>query len=489
MTGQNNYFTIKWDYNLHGCGECEVHVLSYEQGYDEWVGSKVYGAWMDEPPPYMHYQELVARLGDAGGWLLQSFTPVDGIGWWYPAIWKPAKEQRPGFEHWFHFQAALAERDPENVDEHEVGRVLVPHFRLPFHGESVDPDGNPLVCTCPSIELHGSCRGCRDKTIRMASNYADVADREIRIFGVVRGRQGLVYKDYDERVHVVPHFPITPEYDIIGGVDPGSAGFHMTLGAISPDDRVYICEELYSQRQSTQDRFDLLVKRVQNLLDPKYWRGRTVEIVFFVDTADPEQVLDLNIEAAKYSERTPVVNGIRIVFVFAALEQGLKARLAGFQRVGQMLQPRKHRHTPAVLTQDPNDPNDRMRNRPRPDEGEPLIYFFDNLYCEWQGVDRMYRESRIKWEIMLYSWMDPHRDTTTQRDDANEHSADGAHAMASLRYMIMSRYGLPYEEEDEEIVEGSWNQVASHNFHQALRKKMQQDQETEQSDWMGGGEW
>ena len=482
-TDSSHRFEIEWNQERHGEGSCEVWVLTYEMNPHTWTGAQVFGIWMDEPPPRPHMKEAMARLADSRGWLLSTFTPVDGIGWWYPAIWRPARE---GKNEWFSHRAALAERDPATpADEFEVGRVLVDHMRVPFRGESEDPDGNPLICTCETIEVHGSCRACRDQVIRMARDYPDIADREIRVFGKVRGKQGLVYKQYDEGVHLVPRFELTPEYDIVGGLDPGYHGFHVTFGAISSDNRLYVVEEMFSQGETTQDRFNQIVEKVRGLCTGRRWLGLTITAVFFVDTEDKQLVLELNVEAAKLRDREGKRQdgAVRVHLAFASLDQGLKARKAGFLKVQQMLQPRSHRYTPAPLKRDPAKPDHPMFNRHRPEEGEPLIYFFDDLYCEWQGDDQFHRESRILWEILLYSWLEPVRGTTLKRDDADEHSCDGAHAMASLRYLVMSRYGTD-EQDNDEPAPTDPEEYAAFNFHRHVNRRLAAAREAEEEDWI-----
>ena len=82
--------------------------------------------------------------------------------------------------------------------------------------------------------------------------------------------------------------------------------------------------------------------------------------------------------------------------------------------------------------------------------GEPRIYFLDNLRSEWQGADKYHRESRVLWEIDHYMWRRPNKGTTVNPDDADEYSADGAHAMAAFRYLIMARLGPSHQEKEDE---------------------------------------
>ncbi len=121
-----------------------------------------------------------------------------GIGWWFDRIFKPAQE---GLNNWHAFQFPLATRDIENEEDFEVGESLVPHLT-------------------------------RDQIVEFASEYPDPDERAIRIFGDVRGRQGLVYKQYRHTVHKIPRFDIPPEFEIWGGLDPGFFFFASVIGSL-----------------------------------------------------------------------------------------------------------------------------------------------------------------------------------------------------------------------------------------------------------------
>ena len=434
----DHYVDIAWD-ERWGPGHCRVWVLTYEQRPKTWVGAAVNGCWMDEPPPRAHVHEVMARLRSVRGWLLLTFTPVEGIGWWFESLWKPAKSGKNG---WFFLQAALAERDYDNPNprEYEVGRILVPHFRVPYHG--VDPEsGKP--CTCPTPEEWGSCRACRNEVIEFARDFPDVTDREIRIFGEVKGKQGLIYKMFDEEVHVIPPFTLPLGYSIFAGIDPGYHGFHVTIGAIDGHDNLYIVKEIFSQGETTNVRFHRIVNAIRALRpSPRDWPDGRAMISVAVDTEDPQVILELNERAIESLEVQHKLGEKLIVQLsFAAIDQGLKAVKGGLLRIQQMLSPDPKRQPPRLVQREitPKDAKGEVI-------GEPRIYFFDDLYAEWQGADQYYRQSRILWEIMQYDWKQPSQNPVVKRDEPNKENADGAHAMDSWRYLVMSRFGPTRED-------------------------------------------
>lgn len=395
------------DIRRYDGGKCRIFFLSYDMPRSKWQGAGVDGIWLDEECPEDILGECLARIVTTQGWIMLTFTPVSGVGWWFDRIFKPAQE---GLNGWDAFQFPLATYDEENDADFNVGDTLVPHLT-------------------------------RDQIVEFASEYPDPDERAIRIFGEVRGRQGLVYKQYRHEVHRIPDFLIPPDYEIWGGLDPGYHGFAATIGAIDPSNRVYVCEEYFSQTESTKTRFQALAKRVRGVRDDKDWEQIVrPTVVFFVDTEDPQLVLELNIQAAEAYEEDVLQSkdGEPVIqLVFASLDQGLKARKAGFLRVQQILSPKKDRPTPKMVA------------RETPKVGEPMMYFMEGLYSEWQAADGFHRGSRVVWEIEHYSWKPPAKGTTTLKDDANEDSANGAHALAGLRYMTMARLGPPEEMKPE----------------------------------------
>lgn len=388
-------------------GKCRIFFLSYDMPRTKWQGAGVDHIWLDEECPEDILAECLARIVTTRGTIDLTFTPVSGIGWWFDRIFQPAQD---GLNSWEAYVMPLATYDPDNEDEFNVGETLVPHLD-------------------------------RDQIVEFASEYPDPDERAIRIFGEVRGRQGLVYKQYRPAIHKIEPFTVPLHWEIWGGLDPGYHGFAAVIATIDPMDRVYIVKEYFSQQQTTQERFEALVEKVRSLRSEEEWSKEPLHtIVFFVDTEDPQVVLELNIQAnasAEDQSADPDIGSV-IHLVFASLDQGLKARKAGFLRVQQCLAPKKDRPKPPVVS------------RETLPVGEPMLYFFNDLYSEWQEEDGYHRGSRVLWEVNHYSWKAPPKDSTVKPDDADENSAAGAHAMAAMRYLIMARLGPPQQPQEME---------------------------------------
>lgn len=368
-------------------GVCTIHFLSYESGRMSWQGGAVDYIWLDEELPQEIYHEATARLVDRRGHMLLTQTPVTGLGWAYDEIYVPAMTgQRP---HTTIVQGALASRD--DAKPYGVGESLVPHLSV-------------------------------DQIIRLAKASRDEDERAIRVFGEFRGRSGGVYKAFDPSIHVIPSFRIPRYFEVWGGLDPGYHGFAAVMFAQDPQGRVYVPLEFFSQQENHSKRINALWEKVQSVFE----LDEDDYFIFYCDTANPQDILELNTWSQNCGAR----------MAFTSLEQGLKAREAGIQRVQQFLQPIPGRATPNEV------------DRPTPEKGEPTIYFFDNLNSEWTEDEDRVATSRLLWEIQRLVWARTSR-KKAHPTEADEKSAGGAHALAALRYGLMARIGAPEEPEDE----------------------------------------
>jgi phage terminase large subunit-like protein len=364
-------------------GVCTIYFMSYESGRATWQGGAVDYMWLDEECPQEIYHEATARLVDRRGGMLLSQTPLGGLSWLYDEIYLPAiTGTRQNTDV---IVMPLARRDPDMPLE--VGEILVPHLD-------------------------------REQVMRLARAARDADERAIRIFGEFRGRSGGVYKTFDPQVHVVPPFKVPHYFTCWGGVDPGYHGFAAVCMAMSPQGQIYVPLEFFSQQESHTERSKALWQKIQET----FTLNENDYFVFYCDTANPQDILELNTWSMQVGAR----------MVFTSLDQGLKAREAGIQRVQEFLHPLPDRTTPKEV------------KRPRPDAGEPMLYFMDNLNSTWTEAEDEVTTSRLLWEIQRYVWRRLRRNDS-HPSDADEKSAGGAHALAALRYGIMARTGPPGE--------------------------------------------
>lgn len=381
-------------------GTCTIYFMSYDAGRDAWQGAAVDCIWLDEECPEEIFNEAIARLIDSSGDMILTYTPVGGMGWSYDRLYVPAIQQKgmPGAPELI--QLALAERDP--TQPFEVGRILVPHLS-------------------------------RAQVLRFAESIPDEDERAIRVFGEYRARSGAVYKMFRRDCHVVPAFQVPSHWEVWGGVDPGYHGFAVVILALSPENRTFVVGEIFSAEEATYVRGEKVWQLYRKLLVPglpeeaaKAQLANT-PLILYVDTEDPQLVLEMNILAQEY--------GYPLVFV--SLQQGKKARKAGITRIQEMLQPVPGRAKHPMVQRDQLP-------------GEPLLYIHDNLHSEWRLASgagdefQVFKGSRLVWEMERYIWKKP-PEGAPHPEDADERSAGGAHALAALRYAVMARLGPPAE--------------------------------------------
>jgi phage terminase large subunit-like protein len=367
-------------------GVCSIYFLSYEMGRESWQGGKVDFVWLDEELPEDIFREAYARVIDARGDLLLTQTPVSGLGWAYDEIYLPA---RAGVRKTHIVQGALAERDPDR--EYEVGESLVPHLD-------------------------------REQIVRFASIIRNPDERAIRIFGEFRGRSGGVYQ-YKPEIHLVRGFKVPHHFEVWGGVDPGYHGFAAVLLAMDPLGKAAVVGEYFSQKEPHTVRIEALWKLCQETLPLE----EDDFVVFYCDTANPQDIQELNIWANQSGTR----------MVFTALGQGLKARTAGIQRVQEYLDPRPGRTPPPWV----------VREMENPTESEPMLYLSSSLGSRWQEEEAGFDTSRLIWELQRYTWK--RRRRGGEPTDADEDSAGGAHMLAALRYAMMARLSAPEAPEED----------------------------------------
>jgi phage terminase large subunit-like protein len=372
-------------------GICTIYFKTYDQGREVWQGAGVGFIHLDEEHPQEIYKEARARLVDTRGRMLITLTPVSGMGWIYDRLYVPGlNERREQIEV---IEGALAEYDESRP--FCVGRVLVPHLTY-------------------------------EDVIAFAEEYPDPDELAIRVFGQFRKRAGLIFKDFEPARHVVPRFDVPDGWMVWGGLDPGFHGFAALLMAISPTGSMFVVREFFSSAETTLARLEALAAMYAEVrgLDPEAlaeWDELDAEdeaCLFFVDTEDPQTIMELQIAAAEAN----------LPLAFTALKQGLKAVKPGLLRVQQMLAPAPNRAAPPEV----------VRQSP-PAGGEPLLYIFDGIHSRWRVREKLTEGCRLTWEMTRYTWAKPKQAEAEQEDVPDKNSAGGAHMLDALRYAVMAR--------------------------------------------------
>lgn len=171
---------------------------SIESGWTKFQGVERNGIWWDEEPAQDVRREGFMRIISAGGIEVLTMTPLLGMTWVHDDMW--------------------SRRD-------------------------TDPDVAGVTATL--------CDNRRnlplDAIVRACEEYAYDEDQlNIRVFGKFVNFSGLIYKEWERRIHVVEPFRIPEEWMIYRGIDHGIRHPTVCLWvAVDPDDNVYVVDEHY----------------------------------------------------------------------------------------------------------------------------------------------------------------------------------------------------------------------------------------------------
>lgn len=265
--------------SVHG-GVSRIGFKSCDQGRAKFQGTSLDYVWFDEEPPEEIYQECKMRVIDRRGNIWGTMTPLMGLTWVYDQIYM----NEPGDE--------------------EV-----------WCG-SMQWSDNPWLSA---------------EEIRNLESSMSEEEREARQYGRFVALSGLIYKEFNEQIHVIDPFPIPREwYDTIS-IDPGmehplSCHFY----ACDHDGTVYVIGEHYQAGWSVEKHAKAITELARELDWPVNRSGKLSGII---DCAGMQRTL-----AAEKN----------VVELFG--EQGIdlsptsmqqKERWSGIQRVKQYLQLRE----------------------------------------------------------------------------------------------------------------------------------------------------
>ncbi len=184
--------------NVFG-GTSVIGFKSCDQGREKFQGSSLDFVWFDEEPPKDIYDECRMRVMDKKGDIFGTMTPLKGLTFVFDEIYM---NKRGDPEIWYEFM------------------------------EWAD---NPYL---PAGEAEAMNAALGEKEL------------ESRRYGKFCVNEGLVYPEFDERVHVIEPFPIPFEWQDNISIDPG---LNNPLSAhwycVDYDGNVYVVAEHYEAKK------------------------------------------------------------------------------------------------------------------------------------------------------------------------------------------------------------------------------------------------
>lgn len=364
-----------------------ARVMSQEMDLSKFMGAAVDYVWIDEQCEQGKFEEIMVRLATTGGKCLYTATLVQGLGWEYEQLWLPGQVGHAGVVS---MAGALCRRDPSR--DLEIGEPLLP----PSH-----PMGN------------------REAIMQLARTIPDPQMRDIRIFGEIKGRTGLILP-FDSDINEVNPFSIPLHWPVWLGLDPGFYGFSVSFQTAAPGDVTIVWDELHSQRGNTYDRAERIARKVDKL--GRHWDDG---VPCFVDCEDQQVIVELNLQFQNLREENPHIPLVSV----ASLEYKKKALKAGISRMQWALNPDPDLRYPEEIKEY------------RGLYGCPHLLLFNDLRSDF--VDhrgQSHSMSRHKWEIQRWAWKKAPEGHAV-KDEPDDYQADGAHMLAAMRYGLMVRYG------------------------------------------------
>jgi len=298
---------------------------SCDQGREKFQGSSLDFVWFDEEPPRDIYEECLMRVMDKKGDIFGTMTPLKGETFIYNEIY--------------------------------LNRGKNPQVWW----ETISWEDNPYL---PKSE------------IKLLSESLDEAALDARKFGRFSAGEGLVYPEFDMSVHVIPPFPVPPEWQDKISIDPGlnnplSAHWY----AVDWDGNVYVIAEHFAAGKD----IDYHAERIRGISAKIGWRTDSFgRLTALIDSAANQRTL-----------------------------ASVKSVTELFAEKGISVNPKVNKDVFAGIC--------RVKEYLKRDNGLPNLYIFDtckNMIEEFCG----------------YFWADG--DSPVKRDD---------HCMDELRYYIMSR--------------------------------------------------
>lgn len=200
--------------NVFG-GISVIGFKSCDQGREKFQGSSLDFVWFDEEPPKDIYDECVMRVMDKGGDIFGTMTPLKGLTFVYDEIYL---------------------KSGVNPD---------------IWCEFMEWSDNPYLSDSETSALE-----------KLLSSD----ELESRKYGRFKSKEGFVYTEFDENVHVIDPFDVPKEwYDGIS-IDPGLKNpLSCHWYAVDYDGTVYVIAEHYEAEKSIEYHAERIKKICERL--------------------------------------------------------------------------------------------------------------------------------------------------------------------------------------------------------------------------------
>ncbi len=219
-------------------GLSRIGFKSCDQGREKFQGASLDYVWFDEEPPFDIYLECKMRVLDKCGMIFGTMTPLKGLTWVYNTIY-------------------LNENNDKEV----------------WH-EMMEWADNPFLSK---------------KEIQAMTKTLPFEEIESRRYGKFMQNGGMVYREFDEQIHVIDPFNIPEDWQDNISIDPGlhnplSAHFY----AVDYDGNVYVVAEHYQAEQTVEFH----AQKIHEIADFLHWkRDKNGCLHALIDSAAQQKTL------------------------------------------------------------------------------------------------------------------------------------------------------------------------------------------------------
>jgi hypothetical protein len=204
-----------------------VEFSSYNQTVQNQAGIQRASIWCDESSPLGHFEEQIPRLMAADGDLIYTLTPAEMLNWEFEYLYE---------------RASTYIRSKDVVD-----RIAIRSGKKVPQIESTGLDTDIAILQSATDDNPTLCKSVIDATYDVFDD-PDIID--IRRYGLFRQVSGIVFKDFDMKVHRISTMDLFPDgvpkdWTLARSIDyHESTPWAIIFAAISPRDEVFIFDEL-----------------------------------------------------------------------------------------------------------------------------------------------------------------------------------------------------------------------------------------------------
>lgn len=209
-----------------GGDDITIEFSGYHQDVQGQAGVQRFSTWLDESAPRSFYDEQIPRLLKADGDLIYTLTPAEFLSWEFEEFFERA--------HIYYRTAAICARMEERTG-HKAARIKTTDSKFDIAVFQAATDDNPTL----DIEAINA----------LLESFDDEDVIDIRRYGIFKQVSGMIFKDFDNRIHVLDPMKWFPDGIPHGWLSGRFIDYHehnpwaVSFMAISPTDEVFIFNE------------------------------------------------------------------------------------------------------------------------------------------------------------------------------------------------------------------------------------------------------